>query len=317
MPPHGGHVFLCDFAKSHVEELTILVCSLPDDTIPGHLRHAWMEELFPDCRIRSCSENVPQVPADDPARFWDIWRGVVMRYHPEPIDLVFASEAYGQRLADEVGARFVPCDIARAARPCSGSAIRADPFEHWDFIPAPVRPFFAKRVCTFGPESSGKTTLARDLGRHFGTVVVPEYGRTYTETFGTALNAEDLRRIAEGHLASVAAAGRQANRIVIEDTDPVLTAVWSDMLLGACEQWLDDFDDYADLYVLCGISMPWEDDGTRYFPTVEQRQRFFALCEAELTRRSLPYVRVEGNKKARLERSVAEIERRFRMPRRG
>ncbi|MCK4867652.1 MAG: AAA family ATPase, partial [Alphaproteobacteria bacterium] len=184
LPPHDGHVFLCDFARAYCDELTILVCTLEDDPIPGALRFQWMRELFPDCRVLHLAEDVPQEPADHP-EFWDIWRGIVQRFHREPIDFVFASEDYGNRLAAEVGARFVPVDIPREAVPVSGEAIRADPFANWRYIPPPVRPYFAKKICIFGPESTGKTTLARDLAARLETVHVPEYGRVYTDTFGT------------------------------------------------------------------------------------------------------------------------------------
>ena len=46
-----GHVLLCDSARRLVDRLTILVCSLPDDPIPGPARLAWMRELFPTCRV--------------------------------------------------------------------------------------------------------------------------------------------------------------------------------------------------------------------------------------------------------------------------
>ena len=51
MPPHAGHVYLCDFGRAYVDELTILVCSLPDDPIPGELRLQWMREMFPSTRV--------------------------------------------------------------------------------------------------------------------------------------------------------------------------------------------------------------------------------------------------------------------------
>ena len=37
MPPHLGHVHLCETARQLVDRLTILVCWLPDDPIPGPL----------------------------------------------------------------------------------------------------------------------------------------------------------------------------------------------------------------------------------------------------------------------------------------
>ena len=309
MPPHQGHVYLCDFARSYVETLTILLCSLPDDPIPGEVRFEWMRELFPGCRVVWCSDVVPQKPKDDPDRFWEIWRGIVARHHPEPVDAVFASEEYGHRLAAELGARFVPCDLTRSARDCSGTRIRTNPFDHWDFIPAPVRPYFVRRVCLFGPESSGKSTLANQLGQHYRTIVVPEYGRTFTDAFGADVNAAGIRDIVRGHLASVLAAKPQANRLVIEDTDPLLTAVWSDMLLGSRDPWFDSFDDYADLYLLCDVDFPWTDDGTRYFPDQGDRCRFFDLCEAELQRRAVHYIRVSGSPEERLTKAIAAIER--------
>ena len=310
LPPHNGHVFLCDFAQRYCDELTILVCTLAGDPVPGELRYGWMREMFPDCRVLHLAEDVPQEPADHP-EFWDIWRGIVQRFHPEPVDFVFASEDYGQRLAREAGARFVPVDIPRAAVPVSGDAIREDPLGNWRFIPPPVRPYFAKSVCVFGPESSGKTTLARDLAAHFDTVCVPEYGRTWTDAFGGDCTSDDLLAIARGHIAAAAAAARQANRLLILDADPVLTAVWSDMLTGRRDPWFESFEDTAGLYLLCGIDMDWRDDGTRYFPDRETRARFFAACKAELERRALNYVLLEGDRDERLAFAVTAIEAAF------
>lgn len=317
MPPHNGHVYLCDFARAYVERLTILVCSLPDDPISGATRLAWMRTLYPDCHVVWCNEVVPQSPEDDPENFWDIWRAIVQRAHPEPIDAVFASESYGHRLAQEVGAAFVPCDPARDAMTCSGTAIRANPFAEWRCIPDVVRPYFVRRVCLFGPESSGKTTLAGALASHYATIVAPEYGRIHTEMFGTNVDDAALRRIVAGHLAGVAAAKRHANRILIEDTDPLLTAVWSDMLLGQRAPWLEAEFEPADLYLLCDIDFPWIDDGTRYFPDQAQRRRFFELCRQELERRGCTFVRVSGSVTERLRQATKAIDARFFSGRQG
>lgn len=310
MPPHRGHLYCCDFAQAIADEVTVLVCSLDDDPIPGALRHDWMRQLLPRCRVPHLTEPVPQEPAEH-ARFWDIWREIVQRAHPEPIDYVFASEAYGDRLAREVGARFVPVDPARRAVPVSASAIRQDPFRQWRWLPDLVRPYFAKRVCLFGPESSGKSTLAAALADRFETVQVPEYGRIHTDAFGTDCTPDDLLAIARGHIASEAAAARNANRILVLDGDPLLTAVWSDMLCGGRDPWFAQFRDVADLYLLCDIDMPWADDGTRYFPATADRQRFFAACQAELEAREAPFVMLSGDPESRLKTAVEAIIGRF------
>ena len=49
MPPHAGHMALIRAARALVDELTVLVCWLPDDPIAGEVRLAWMEDLLPDC----------------------------------------------------------------------------------------------------------------------------------------------------------------------------------------------------------------------------------------------------------------------------
>lgn len=292
MPPHLGHIYLCDFARHFCERLTILVCSLPDDPIPGELRFRWMQEMFADCDIQWHAEPVPQEPADHPD-FWPIWRDIVVNAAGRP-DVVFASEDYGHRLAQEVGAQFVPVDRLRQVVPTSGTAVRTDPFANWRFLPEPVRTHFVKRICLFGPESTGKTTLATTLAKRWDTVCAPEYGRTFTDAFGTELSEADLQAIVRGHLAGVSAARRQANRILIEDTDPLLTAVWSEMLFGRRAAWLNDDFELADLYLLLDPTPSWTDDGTRYFPDTDTRRRFHQLCEDELVRRGARYVSIGG-----------------------
>lgn len=307
MPPHAGHLMLCETARALVDRLTILVCWLPDDPIPGPRRLEWMRELFPDCRVIGHDAVVPQEPHEHP-QFWAIWRGIVQAAHPEPIDAVFASEAYGARLADEVGARFIPVDPPRIAAPISATAIRADPWLAWRHIPTPVRPYFARTICLHGPESVGKTTLARELATHFDTWLVPEYGRTWCEQFGNELSMDDLVQIARRHDAMTEAALRQCNRRLILDTDPLMTAVWAEMLFGERDAWFECFDRTADLYLLLDIDLPWQDDGTRFFEGAEDRQRFFELSRAELERRRVPWALVSGMGKARMSNALAAIE---------
>lgn len=309
MPPHQGHVYLCDVARHVCQSLTILVCSLPDDPIPGEMRHRWMREMFPDCDVRWCPEVLPQEPVDHPD-FWAIWSDVVARYGGSP-EVLFASEPYGLRLASEVGATFWPVDMGRLARPVSGTEVRADPFGRWKDIPSVVRPWFVRRVCVFGPESTGKTTLAMHLADRFETICVPEYGRAYTDAFSVDLGTDDLLKIALGQQAASRAASRQANRIQIEDTDPLLTAVWSEMLTGRRASWFETFDAFADLYLLCDTDVLWVDDGTRYFPDPEVRARFSALCEAELRRRGVSYVTLRGDWTAREATAVQAILKAF------
>ena len=37
------------------------------------------------------------------------------------------------------------------------------------------------KICLFGPESSGKSTLSRKLSQHYNAPLVPEYAREYLQ----------------------------------------------------------------------------------------------------------------------------------------
>lgn len=306
MPPHNGHVALIETAQALVDQLTILVCWLPDDPIAGPLRVAWMKDLFPRARVIGHGASVPQTPQDHPD-FWPIWRDIVAAAHPEPIDLLFASEHYGARLATETGARFAAIDPSRTGVPVSASMVRADPWGHWQYLPAPVKPYYAKTICLHGPESTGKSTLAPQLARYFDTLFVPEYGRTFCEIYGLSLRMEDLVTIGRTHAAMTRALLRQCNRRLILDTDPLMSAAWADMLFDRRDRWFDLFDDTADLYLLLDIDLAWVDDGTRFFGDDFRRRRFFDLSRDELERRGLDYRIVGGPPEQRLDRALEAI----------
>jgi nicotinamide riboside kinase len=82
-------------------------------------------------------------------------------------------------------------------------------------------------VCFHGAESTGKSVLADKLSRELGATWVPEYGRTYCEERGTDLDMADLLAIAEGQAAAVEAAMAPRPRLLILDTDQLMTAAWA------------------------------------------------------------------------------------------
>ncbi len=311
MPPHAGHVALIEAAQALVDELTVLVCWLPDDPIAGETRLGWMRALFPACRVLGHGEVVPQEP-DDSAEFWPVWRGIVRAAHPEPIDYVFAGEGYGARLAQELGGRFVPLGgrvlgMADALSGLSASAVRADPAAHWALLPPPVQVHYRRRVCLHGAESTGKSTLAAQLAQRLGAIVVGEYGRSHCEAHRDPLTMADLLLIGRAQQAMIAAAERWAGPILLADTDALMTAAWCEMLLGERPPQLMQAQK-ADLYLLLEPDLPWIDDGTRMFANPADRAKFAAITEQVLVAAGVPFVRISGAGEARLAAATAALD---------
>ena len=313
LPYHAGHAHLIRTARSQVDVLTVLVCSIAREPIPGATRFGWVAESHPDCRVVHVAEEVPQTPEEDPG-FWPIWTDLVRR-HAGEIDVVFTSEDYGDELARRLGARHVCVDRARTAYPLSGSAIRRDPLAHWDYIPPVVRPSYVHRVAILGTESTGKTTLAQQLAAAYCTAWVPEFGRAYCEgRDALGLTSDDLDAIGRGQIVAEEEAARSANRILICDTDVRTTATWSDIILGTRSDWLSRAaaaDEYSHALLL-DADVPWVQDGMRVLRDV--RREHTALLERELQTTHQPFTRIQGPFEHRFRQAAAVVDGVLRMP---
>ena len=187
MPPTLGHCHLVRFGQEYVDRLSVMVCSLPDDPIDPELRFGWMREMFAaTSEVVHHDRPIPQAPEEHP-EFWRIWREAIWRtISPDRLDFVFASEAYGDRLARELGARFVPVDLGRRAVPISATEVRADPMGHWEMLPSCVRPYYARRVVILDDDQA----LAPDVARALGTVCVLPRTHGTIEERARALRAD-------------------------------------------------------------------------------------------------------------------------------
>lgn len=306
MPVHNGHRYLIDFARHYCDELTILIGSLVNEPIPGETRVAWLRELFPAQRVVHITDENPQLPHEHPD-FWGIWRRSITRaLDGEQPDFLFASEEYGQRLAEELGATFVATGGWREIVPVSATQIRENPALYWHHIPSCVRPYYVKKVCLFGPESTGKTTLARALAEHYQTVAVPEFARGYLERKGS-FEATDLEAIGRGQLASEQALARRARHLLFCDTDLLTTSIWGRWLLNTTSPWLETAKSQNyDLTLLTDIDLPWHPDAVRYLPG--QGEAFLKACVEALETHRRRYVLVSGTGKSRLEAAIAAVE---------
>lgn len=163
------------------------------------------------------------------------------------------------------------------------------------------------KVCIFGPESTGKSTLAENLAGHFKTCFVPEYAKTLIEQQNGKITLADIPRIAKGQMESEDRMLEQADRVLFCDTDLITTTIWSDWLFGECPAWVREEANRRayDLYLLTGVDVPWVNDIHRYLP--EDRQAFLDRCVQELDKRNINYVKIMGSWEQRFESACAAV----------
>jgi NadR type nicotinamide-nucleotide adenylyltransferase len=188
--------------------------------------------------------------------------------------------------------------------PCSGTLIRNDPHGCWEWIDPPVRAWYAKRVCILGAESTGTTTLARDLAAALDTVWVPEYGRELSEIKAaknewTWVTAE-FHDIAREQTRRENAAARLANKILVCDTNAFATCLWHRRYMGCDDPALWDYaaQGRCDLYILTGDEIPFVQDGLRDGEHI--RHHMQQEFRDALARQSVPWHEVRGGREERL-----------------
>lgn len=160
----------------------------------------------------------------------------------------------------------------------------------------------------FGPESTGKTTLAEQLAEHYDTVWVPEFSRFYQVQKGSDCDLSDVTPIVQGQLQWEQEARAQANGLLICDTDLLETKVYSEAYNGTCPAWLlENVQAHTgDLYLLTSIDLPWIPDGIRNRP--HEREAFYQRFEQELLQRQLSFVPISGNHQERFQKAVQAID---------
>ena len=95
------------------------------------------------------------------------------------------------------------------------------------------------RVVVTGSECTGKTTLAKALAEHYGTVWVPEYSRQFVLEKGAAPVYRDVDSIARGQIALEDSLAAAASHLLIQDTDLLSTVVYSRHYYGDCPGWVE------------------------------------------------------------------------------
>lgn len=288
--PTTGHIDLIRFAADHASHLGYTAIHVIVNTRQKEpyfdRRAAWildslrLEPLFSLTTIPvhvydDWDDDAPQNPEDHP-NFWNFWAGKIWATVNQAtggrgaaVDyVIYASEPYGQTLADHLNGDFVPFDIGRTLNGARGTDVRAEPKLWWHKIAQGARRSLVTRVVLFGQESVGKTTIARTLDNHYlFNEWLPEFARPYLEAVGPDLSHQKMANIFAGQLATQNLLHRNPKTpIQFLDTDILSTYGYYKLkgmeiplyMTGAVR------DNLADLYVVVPDNIDFEPDPLRY-----------------------------------------------------
>ncbi|MBZ9628350.1 ATP-binding protein [Psychroflexus sp. CAK57W] len=168
------------------------------------------------------------------------------------------------------------------------------------------------KIVLFGPESTGKSTLAEALANAYHTEWAPEFARDYLqEKYNNSAEVcapSDLIPIAKGQIQLENEKAKKAKEFLFCDTNVLQTLTYAktyfenfeDPVLEECVKQ----HDYAH-YFLTYIDAPWVEDDLRDKPN--ERNKMFAIFENTLIQRDIPYTILKGDLSQRLQLAKSTI----------
>lgn len=161
-----------------------------------------------------------------------------------------------------------------------------------------------KKIVITGPESTGKSTLARHLADRFDGIYIPEYARKYIDRLRRPYNYDDILIIAKNQIDREDNIDSNKNDLAFLDTDLIVCKIWSKYVFKKCDPWIEAqiIERPYDYYLLQYIDLPWIADSQREHP--DKRKEIFDLYVNELRKLNKPFSVVKGSGEERLANAI-------------
>jgi HTH-type transcriptional repressor of NAD biosynthesis genes len=163
-----------------------------------------------------------------------------------------------------------------------------------------------KLVCFYGPESTGKSTMAKRLSQIYHTEFVPEVAKEFITS--NDFTIEDIVKIGHAQTNRVKEKIITANKILFCDTDLITTQIYSWHYLGVVPPILLELEQEIqyDHYFLFDIDVAWVNDGLRDLG--DKRLEMLSLFQSELDKRRISYQWIRGSYEEREKKLIWEID---------
>jgi len=310
LPFHKGHEAMINFALSKCDFLTVLICCSDKENIPDTDRSSWIQKTFENekkVEVRTFNYLESELPntsetSESVSKIWaDIFKKVLPDY-----SLLITSEEYGNFVAAFMNIQHMAFDIPKKLFPVSATAVRNNVFANWKYLPDSVKPDFAIKVVILGTESTGKTTLAEKLSKHFNCSLVLEAAREIIANSNN-FSFDDLHLVASEHSKRIDKTILADSPLVIIDTDIHTTKSYSRFTFEKELEISANIykSNRANIYLYLNNDVEYLQDGTRLS---EAERNLLDLSHRQvLTDHNIDIIEIKGDWGKRFEKAVEQI----------
>ena len=318
-PLHLGHVRCMISAANQCDRLIVVISNgVNRGEIDIRQRYRWVYETvkhFPHVSIFVLDDDAASKEAYT-EETWHTDAQKVKDFAGEPITAVFFGDDYQP---DSMWTKCYP-EAEPVILPRDGissTAIRKAPLAGWDMMPDYVRPYYVKKVLLIGTESTGKSTLAISLARHYNTCFLEEVGREISARSGTDrwMLPEDFTDILLQHKVKQQEMISRANRVFFEDTNCLTTLFYIDFLEGEekeknrnLAEAISALNEY-DLVLLLGPDVDFVQDGDRSPEIAADRRKYTDLLGNMCKEHGLRVTELNGDYEQRYRKAVELTDR--------
>lgn len=318
-PLHMGHVKCITKALTLCEKLLIVISDTKrDGDIDIRVKYRWVYSLTKHLKnvsimvLPDLSESketyTMEMALEDSKK--------VREFAGEKIDVVFCGSDYTE---DSFWNKCYPeSDFYVFERDgISSTAIRENPYRHWEELPDVVKPYYVKKVLIIGSESTGKSTLAVNLANYFNTNYIKEAGRDISVRSGTdkMMLPEDYTDILLTQKMMEREALQHSNKVLFEDTDALVTLFYLGFLEGeeqsanvTLAKAIDGLNHY-DLILFTEPDVEFVNvDGDRNEVIQADREKYSNMLKDLLNNSGKKYISVSGDYEKRLKKAVELVE---------
>ena len=166
----------------------------------------------------------------------------------------------------------------------------------------------SKIFTLIGAESTGKSTLTRQLAAYFGACRIDEFARSYVENLRRRYTYEDVVLIAQRQVWLWERRRKECD-VIFQDTDLVITKYWFLEVFGKMPTWLDEQIKrmLPDLYLFCDTDLPWEYDSVREASDEKYRNYLSQLYLGEIKILGAGYKIIRGRGEERFKTAMDAV----------